>query len=209
MRHEPVLAGVDDREVLLQPLGHVVRVQDRHLCCLGQPVAAHQRDVNPRDRQDARAAVGRGGDRSDRVLPAQVRDGVPRQERRQMRGHADRAHAGPAAPVRDAEGLMQIEVAHVGADVPRPAEPDLGVHVRAVHVDLAAVLVDDPADAAHALLEHPVGGRVGDHQRGQPIAVLSGLGLQIAEINVAALVAGHYHDLEPGHDRAGRIGAVG
>ena len=41
---------------------------------------------------------------------------------------------------------MQVEVADVGADVARPAEAHLGVHVGAVHVDLAAVLVHDPAD---------------------------------------------------------------
>ena len=103
---------------------------------------------------------------------------------------------------------MQVEVAHVGADIPRPAQPDLGVHVGAVHVNLPAVVVDDPADAAHALFEHAMSGRVRDHQRGQILTVLLGLGFQIAEINVAALVAGHGHHVEPGHDRAGRIGAM-
>ena len=34
-----------------------------------------------------------------------------------MRRHADRAHARAAAAVRDAEGLVQVEVADVGADV--------------------------------------------------------------------------------------------
>ena len=68
---------------------------------------------------------------------------VARQERRQVRGDADRPHAGAAAAVRDAEGLVQVEVADVGADVARAAEADLRVHVGAVHVDLAAVLVDD------------------------------------------------------------------
>src|SRR2546426_10258233 len=85
------------------------------------------------------------------------RSWVPRQERRQMRGHADRPHAGPPASVRDTEGFVQVEVAHVGADVPRPAQPDLGVHVGAVHIDLPAVVADDPADAAHALFAHAVG----------------------------------------------------
>ena len=73
---------------------------------------------------------------------------MPRQERRQVRGDADRAHAGTAAAVRDAERLVQVEVADVGADVARAAEADLRVQVRAVHVDLPAVLVDDRADLA-------------------------------------------------------------
>jgi hypothetical protein len=43
--------------------------------------------------------------------------GMARQERREVRGHADRAHARAAAAVRDAEGLVQVQVADVGADV--------------------------------------------------------------------------------------------
>ena len=48
--------------------------------------------------------------------------------------------------------------------------PDQRVQVGAVHVDLAAVLVDQRADLADALLEHAVGARIGDHQRRQPAA---------------------------------------
>ena len=72
-----------------------------------------------------------------------VTTGWPGQERREVLRDADRAHAGAAAAVRDAERLVQVEVADVGADVAGAAEADLRVHVRAVHVDLAAVLVDD------------------------------------------------------------------
>ena len=41
---------------------------------------------------------------------------------------ADRADAGAAAAVRDAEGLVQVEVADIRADQPRLDEPDL--HMR-------------------------------------------------------------------------------
>ena len=115
---------------------------------------------------------------------------MPGQERRQVRGDADRPHARAAAAVRDAEGLVEVEVADVGAVVARPAEPHLGVHVGAVQVDLAAVVVDDPADVADPRLEDAVGRGVGDHQRGQPVVVRLGLGPQIGEVDVAALVAG-------------------
>ncbi len=81
-----------------------------------------------------------------RRRPAGPRDAG--QERREVLGDADRAHARTAAAVRDAEGLVQVQVADVGADVARAAEADLGVHVGAVHVDLAAVRVDDVADRA-------------------------------------------------------------
>ncbi len=45
-----------------------------------------------------------------------------------------------------------------------------------VHVYLAAVLVDRGADLADRGLEHAVRGRIGDHQRGQVVGVLRGLG---------------------------------
>ena len=48
------------------------------------------------------------------------------------------------------ERLVQVQVADVGADRRRARQPDLRVHVRAVHVDLAAVLVDDRADVLDA-----------------------------------------------------------
>lgn len=44
-----------------------------------------------------------------------------------------------------AKGLVQIEVAHIRPDDARGGEPQLGVHVGAVHVDLTAVLVHDVA----------------------------------------------------------------
>ena len=51
---------------------------------------------------------------------------------------------------------------------PGGVRPDLRVHVRAVHVDLPAVLVNDRADLPDRLLEDAVGRRVGDHQRAEP-----------------------------------------
>ena len=62
------------------------------------------------------AAVRR---RRDRRSPRRC-DGIARQERREVLGDRDRAHARTAAAVRDAEGLVQVQVADVGAD-PRRA----------------------------------------------------------------------------------------
>jgi hypothetical protein len=80
-------------------------------------------------------------------------------------GDADGAHAGAAAAVGDAEGFVQVEMADVGADVAGAAEADLGVHVGAVHVDLAAVAwtISQMSD----LLEDAVGAGIGDHQGGE------------------------------------------
>ena len=55
-----------------------------------------------------------------------------------MRPHRDRADAGAAAAVRDAEGLVQVEVRDVGAELARPGQADQRVEVGAVDVDLAA-----------------------------------------------------------------------
>lgn len=61
---------------------------------------------------------------------------VSRKEGCQARHHADRAHARPTSSVRDAECLMQIQVAHICADVAGACERHLGVHVGSVHVYL-------------------------------------------------------------------------
>ena len=139
----------------------------------------------------------------------------------------DGAHSWAAASVGDAEGLVQVQVAHVRADVAGRCQADLhkgrglstdrapytalvrccfsllspivhrsgralweihrdmpgtgpvqavlhvahlSVHVGAIHVALAAVLVDDLADLIHSLLVHAVRARVGDHQSCQPAA---------------------------------------
>ena len=83
--------------------------------------------------------------------------GVPGRNGDEMFRHADRAHARPAAAVRNAKGFVQIEMADVRADVAGAGEADLRVHVRAVHVNLAAVRVDDVADLEDGFLEHAVG----------------------------------------------------
>jgi hypothetical protein len=48
-----------------------------------------------------------------------------RQERLEVSGHADGADTWPTTTVRDAERLVQVEVADVGAEIARPAEADL------------------------------------------------------------------------------------
>ncbi len=106
------------------------------------------------------------------------------------------------------EGLVQIQMADIRADVARAGQADLRVHVGAVHIDLAAVGVDDAGDLADAFLVDPMGARVSHHQTGQVILVQFGLFAQIRHVDIALLVAFHQHDLQAAHCGAGRIGAV-
>ena len=99
-------------------------------------------------------------------------------------------------------------MADVAAEAARLGHADERVEVGAVDVDLPAVLVDDVAQLADALLEHAVRRRVGDHGRGEPGAGGVGLGPQVVEVDVALGVARHHDHLEPGHHRAGGVGAV-
>ncbi|MNE25736.1 hypothetical protein D3C80_1190730 [compost metagenome] len=80
-----------------------------------------------------------------------------------MRLDADRPHARTAAAMRNAEGLVQVEVGNVRTDIAGTGKADHGVHVGAVEIDLSTMLVGDLADLANRLLKHAVGRRIGDH----------------------------------------------
>src|SRR5450432_956119 len=104
---------------------------------------------------------------------------------------ADRADAGATAAVRNAKCLVQVEMADIGADVAGAAEPDLCVHVRAVHVNLSAMFMNDLANLADGGFENSVGGRVSHHQRGEVFAVRVGFGAEIGKIDVAVFETAH------------------
>ena len=142
----PVRPRYSTGKWLSSALGHVVGVEDRHLRGPSQALGAHHADVGPGDGQDAGAAPRRGRHGADGRSTASGHQRVTGQERRQMGGHADGTHARAAAAVGDAEGLVEVEVADVGAEVARPAKAHHGVHVGPVQVDLSALLVDDVAD---------------------------------------------------------------
>src|SRR5436309_1660950 len=104
-----------------------------------------------------------------------------RQKGREMLRDRDGSHAGTTTAVRDAKRLVQVQVAYVRANVARAAETDLGVHVCAVHVNLAAMLMDDLANLLDRFLENPVCRWIRHHQRGQRLAMRGGFGPQIGK----------------------------
>src|SRR5947209_7215671 len=89
------------------------------------------------------------------------------QERREMRFAGDRTDARPAAAMRNAKRLVQVEMRNVGAEVSRCSQSDERVQVGAIDVDLAAVLVQDRTDSIDAGLEDAVRRRIRHHDRGQ------------------------------------------
>ena len=99
--------------------------------------------------------------------------------------HRDRTDTGATAAVRDAERLVQVEVRDVGAELARLGQPDEGVEVGAVDVDLAAGVVDEGAQLGDGVLEDTVRRRVGHHDRGEVVAVLLDLGAQVVHVDVA------------------------
>ena len=111
-----------------------------------------------------------------------------------MGAHRHRPDARSAAAVGDAERLVQVEVADVGAEPAGLGQTDEGVQVGAVDVHLSAVVVDDLADLTDASSNTPCVDGYVTIDRGQRVARRVGLRLQIAEVDVAVLVAGHDDD---------------
>ena len=97
---------------------------------------------------------------------------------------------------------------HIRADIAGPAEADLGIHVRAVHVNLSTVAVDDVADVFDSRFEHAVRAGVCDHDGGEIFRVLSGLFLQVGDVDVAVIVARNGHHFQSRNYRAGGVGPV-
>ena len=141
VRDRAVLAPVQHRIVRLQPLRDVVRVEDRDLRRVRRALRRPScRCTSSRSAGCSRCPTAPPTPRRLPCLPPVVHDRIARQEVDEMLRHADRPHARAAAAVRDAERLVQVEMADVGADVARTRQADHRVHVRAVHIHLPAVL---------------------------------------------------------------------
>ena len=103
---------------------------------------------------------------------------------------------------------MQVKVRDVRADKARRGNADLGVHVRAIEVNLAAKLMHHFAHFANGLFVNAVGGRIGHHDAGEVRRMLLGFRPQVSKIDIAVFIAGHHHHLHSRHLRGSRVGAV-
>ena len=116
-----------------------------------------------------------------------------------MLRHRDRSDTGTAAAVRDAEGLVQVEVGDVTAEATGLCQSEQGVEVGAVDVDLTAVAVDEVAHVADALLVHPVRRGVGHHDRGQAVSLCLTLVTEVTKIDPAVIECGDHDNAHTGH----------
>ena len=105
-----------------------------------------------------------------------------------MLPHRDRSDAWAATPMGDGEGLVQVQMADVGAEASRPSEADHGIQVRAVEIDLPTMVVDQLADLHDGLLEHAVGRGIGDHQRGEVRGMVMDLVGKVVHVDISVLV---------------------
>src|SRR5690242_5316273 len=147
------MSTVQNREVILEPPGDIVGVEDRILARAAQAARAHRRDVHPGDGEDTGAAPGSGRDAADGVFTTQVDNRMSGQEIHQVRGGANRSHAWTAPAVWDAKRFVQVKMADVRSYISGPAQPDLGIEVGAVHVHLTAVGVNDFANFPNGFLK--------------------------------------------------------
>src|SRR5574337_470128 len=76
MSHQSGVPLVQNGVMLFQPLGHVVGIEDGHLCGFCQSVTTHQGDVHPGNRKDIRTAERGCRDRTDGLRPTKLDHGM-------------------------------------------------------------------------------------------------------------------------------------
>ena len=107
------------------------------------------------------------------------------------------------------EGLVQVEVGDVPAQVTGPQQSGQGVEIGAVDVDLSSGLMDQARDLGDLGFEDAVRRGVGQHDRGQAIAVLGQRGLEVLDVDGAVGSGGNRFHGQARAGRGGGIGAVG
>ena len=198
----------------LQPFLDVVGIEHRLFRDLDQPLAAQHDDIGVGLDHYAEVAEKIGGTADGLWIGGLQRKCLPvvhdnprlRQEGDQRLLDPHRPGAGTAAAVGRAEGLVQIDVNHVKADVARLDLTHDGVQIGAVIVHQGIVGMGNIADLLDMRIEQPQGIGAGHHY----CRHLVGHGLfEQLDIHVAIGSGRHGDDLVTGHGRRGGIGAVG
>src|SRR5690242_20175830 len=108
--------------------------------------------------------------------------------------------------MRSAEGLVQVDVHYIEANLAGLNDTQNGVKVRAVTVHQAARLVNDLGHFQQILVKQTQGIGVGEHQTGR---IRPGHLAQVGQIYIATAVTFDRDYLETAHRSGGRVGAVG
>jgi hypothetical protein len=127
------------------------------------------------------------------------------QERLDAVADGDRPGPRPPAPVRLRERLVQVEVDDVEAHVAGPGASHHRVEVGPVVVERRARVVDDVGDLLDRRVEQPERVRVGQHQQRD---VVARLGLEVLDVDAAAVVRADLDDLQAGHRHRRRVRPV-
>ena len=133
----------------------------------------------------------------------------PGSESFQMFPDADRTDTRATTAMRNAKGLVQVQMRNISAKFARCCAAHQGIQIGAIQVDLATMFMDHIAYFPDIFFENTMGGWIGDHQGTQVVRVFCGLFLEVAQINITVFVTPDHDYLHPGHCSAGRIGAVG
>ncbi len=104
----------------------------------------------------------------------------------------DRSHSWAATAVRDCEGLVQIQVRNIRADFSWLHQAHERVHVCAVQINLAALVVRHLADLAQRVFKDTVRRRIRDHAGGEARAGRLGFAAKVLKIDIA--VRGRLND---------------
>ena len=107
--------------------------------------------------------------------------------------------------MRGREGLVQIQMHHIHAEVPRTGLAHQGVHVGAVHVEQGAFGVKYVGDLMNLALEDADGAGVGQHQRSR---VFGDDLLQLGDVDHAQRVGAQVLHLVTADGGGGGVGSV-
>ena len=201
-------AGIQRWVVIGQALADVIGGQDSSFCGVLQTLGAHHAAIHPADGQHGGIAQRRRR-HSTHAVDFQATRGMTWQVRHQIFHHTNRAHAWAATAVGNAESFVQVEVTHIATKFAWRCNTHQRIHVGAVHIHAAAVLVNQFAQRFDLCFKHAMRAGVGDHDGSQVVTVLLALGFQIDHVHVALRIASCDHHLHARHLRTGGIGAVG
>ena len=136
-------------------------------------------------------------------------DSIAGKEGSQVLFDSDGSDPRSSATVGYAEGFVEVQVRDVPSELPGSCHADERVEICAVDVDLSAYGMDFFTNCRDPFLEDSVGGRVGDHDRGDFGSILLDLLIQVHQVDISLGVACDDDDLHVGHLSAGWIGTVG